>query len=65
MLLNADLIAKQLDQLVEVKIDVVTIDVIVSFVRHSAKLAHFHIKHIRVNVKLNVVALNSERAKLK
>lgn len=65
LLVDADVIAKQLHQLVEVKIDGATIEAITSFVRHSVNLMKFFNKHIRGNPKLSAVAMSKQRASMK
>lgn len=68
LLENADEIAKQLQQLIEIEMKVVSIDAIVSFVRYSAKLSRFHIEQVRMNkekcTKFNAFTLNKRRSML-
>lgn len=65
LLVDADTIAKQLNQLVEVKIDGATIEAITSFVRYSANLIKLFNKHIRGSPKLNAKTLSKQRASMK
>lgn len=64
----ADEIAKELQQLIELDVSVITIDAILSFVRFSGNLVTFHIEQIRAfeefKTKFDAVALDAERNKL-
>lgn len=63
MFTDSTIIAKQLTELVEIKMTEATIEAIVAFVRYAPKLAHFHIKHIKGNRMLNANILSNERGR--
>lgn len=68
LLENADQIAKELQQLIELEISAASIDAIVSFVRYSSKLSRFHIDQIRASKekcpKFDAFILNKRRSLL-
>lgn len=68
LLENADVVAQQLQQLIEIEMKVASIDAIVSFVRYSTMLSRFHIEQVRMNkdkcTKFNAFTLNKRRSML-
>lgn len=68
LLENADPIAKELQQLIELEISAASIDAIVSFVRYSSNLLKLHIDQIRANKekgpKFDAFTLNKRRSTL-
>lgn len=64
MFADSTIIAKQLTQLIELKVTEATMEAILPFVRYSARLAHFHIEYVQGNRMLNAATLSSEREPL-
>lgn len=64
MFADSTIIALQLPELIELNFTETTIEAILPFVRHAAKLAHFHIDHVQGNRMLNAKTLSREREQL-
>lgn len=69
LLENSDVLAKNLQQLIELETSVVSMDAVVSFVGFSIKLARFHVDKIRAgkmetSAKFDAFTLNKRRSML-